>query len=180
MRKILIALCVTTVCFAAGEPVVSKATVTAVEGWINQALSSGPADPYELLGTARGTYLSGYGALFTFELDLINAGPLNPNPFKPKVTPQEVAMTRERKMKNLAVLKDSMRTLMVNASGTLEGMPSNEHVAMEATLFYYSWENSKDMPRRILMTAEKQKLQDAKAAHAGPQELAGIIDTREQ
>jgi len=180
MKKILTAICAATMCFAAVEPGVSRATMSAVEGFINQALSSGPADPYELLGPARGTYLNGYGALFTFELDLINAGPLNPNPFKPKVTPQEIAATHDRKVKNLANLKDSMRALMVNASGTLEGMPGNERVSMEAILFYYSWENSKDLPRRLFMSAEKQKLLDAKAAHANPQELAAIIETQER
>lgn len=180
MKKILIAISAATLCFAAAESPVSLASLSAMEGTINRTLSTGPADPYELLVNARGTYLNGYGTLFTFELDLINAGAFNPNPFKPKVTPQETAMTHDRKVKNLAILKDSMRTLMMNASGTLEGMPSNERVSMEAILFYYSWENSRDLPRRVLMSAEKQKLLDAKAAHAGPQELAAIIDTQER
>ena len=30
-----------------------------------------------------------------------------------------------------------MRNLMVNASGTLEGLPPNEHIAMEAILFNF-------------------------------------------
>jgi hypothetical protein len=162
-------------CFAA-----TNVEVAAVERTINQTLSVGPADPYELLGTARGTYLNGYGALFTVELDLINAGPLSPNPFKPKVSPQELSSVHERKVKNLAILKDSMRTLMMNAGSTLDGMPPNERVSMEAYLFYYSWENSKGMPQRVLMSAEKQKLMDAKAAHAGPQELAAIIEEQDQ
>jgi len=173
-------LAAAALCFAAASAGVSNATIAAIEGTINQTLSSGAADPYDLLGTARGTYLAGYGAVLTFELDLINAGPITPTPFKQTVTPQEKTTTHERKLKNLAILKDSMRTMMMNASGTLEGMPSNEQVSMEAILFYYSWENSKDMPRRVLMSAEKQKLLDAKAAHAGPQELAAIIDTQER
>jgi hypothetical protein len=162
-------------CFAA-----SGAEVTAVERTMNQTLSAGPADPYELLGTARGTYLNGYGALFTVELDLINAGSLSPNPFRPKVSPQELANVHERKEKNLKVLRDQMRTLMVNAGSTLDGMPPNEHVTMEAFLFYYSWENPKGLPTRVTMTAEKQKLMDAKAAHAGPQDLASIIEEQDQ
>ena len=159
---------------------VPNVDVAAVERMMNQTLSVGPADPYELLGTARGTYLSGYGAVFTVELDLINAGPLNPNPFKPKVSPQELASAHERKEKNLRILRDQMRTMMVNASTTLEGVPSNERVSMEAFLFYYSWENAKGLPQRVFMSAEKQKLMDAKAAHAGPQELASIIDEQDQ
>ena len=73
-----------------------------------------------------------------------------------------------------------MRNLMVNASGTLEGLPPNEHVAMEAILFNYSWEESRGLPRRIFMSAEKQKLLDAKAAHAGQSELAAIIEEQER
>ncbi len=180
MKKILIGICAATLCFAFTEPVVSRATLSAVEGFMNQTLSAGPADPFELLGTARGTYLAGYGSLFTFELDLINAGPLSPNPFKPKMTPQEISSVHDRKMKNVTALRETMRTLMVNASETLEGMPSGERVSLEAILFYYSWENSKGLPQRVLMTADKQKLLDAKAAHAGQQELAAIIDEQDR
>ncbi len=178
--RLLVGIAAAALCLAAAESAVSPATIAAVEGTMNRTLSVGPADPYELMGTARGTYLNGYGALFTVELDLINAGPISPNPFKPKVSPQELASVRERKVKNLSILKDSMRTLMMNAGSTLEGMPPNERVSMEAYLFYYSWENSKGMPQRVFMSAEKQKLMDAKTAHAGPQELAAIIEEQDQ
>lgn len=162
-------------CFAA-----TNTEVASVERMMNQTLSAGLSDPYELLGTARGTSLNGYGAVFTAELDLINAGSFSPNPFKPKVSPQELASVRERKEKNLKILRDQMRTMMINAGSTLDGMPPNERVTMETFLFYYAWENSKGMPQRILMTAEKQKLLDAKAAHATPQELASIIEEQDQ
>jgi len=76
--RLLAGLAAAALCFAAAEAVVSPATIAAVEGTINQTLSIGPADPYELLGTARGTYLNGYGALFTVQLDLVNAGPISP------------------------------------------------------------------------------------------------------
>ena len=162
-------------CFAA-----TNTEVAGVERMMNQALSVGPADPYELLGTARGTYLSGYGAVFTAELDLINAGPISPTPFKPKVSPQELSSVHDRKEKNLKILRDQMRTMMVNAGSTLDGMPPNERITMEAFLFYYAWENPKGLPARVTMSAEKQKLLDAKAAHAGPQELASIIEEQDQ
>jgi len=166
-------------CFAA-ESVVSRATISTIEGTIKQALSAGPADPYEILGDPRGTYLSGYGALFTVELDLINAGQYSPTFFKQTVTPQEKASTRERKLKNLEVLRDSMRTIMMNSSTTLEGMQPDERVSMEAFLFYYTWENSTGMPRRVLMSAPKDKLMAAKAAHATPQDLKAIVEEQDQ
>ncbi|HVV46425.1 MAG TPA: hypothetical protein VHC72_14530, partial [Bryobacteraceae bacterium] len=114
------------------------------------------------------------------ETNLINDGPLNPSPFKPTVTEKEKATTRERKLKKLVELKSDMRNLMVNASGVLEGLPPNEHVAMEVILFNYAWEDSRALPHRVFMTAEKQKLLDAKAAHAGQTELASIIEEQER
>jgi hypothetical protein len=177
--KPLLLIAAATLCFASTEPRVSRASIVAVEKSINETFAGYPSDPFEVLGNARGTYLEGYGALFTVELDLINTGPLTPNPFKQKVTPQEVATTRERKLKKLAVLRENMRSLMVNASGTLEGLPPNEHVAMEAVLLYRSWEESRGMPRRLFMSADKQKLLDARAVHAGQPELAAIIEEQE-
>jgi hypothetical protein len=179
--KPLLLIAAATLCLASTEPRVSRASIVAVEKSINDEFTANSADPYAVDGNARGTYLEGYGALFTVELELINTGPLNPNPFhQQKVTPQEIATTRERKLKKLASLRESMRTLMVNASGTLEGLPPNERVAMEAVLFYNSWEESRGMPRRLFMSAEKQKLRDAKAAHAGQAELAAIVEEQER
>ena len=180
MKLLLAIIGVAALCFAATESRVSRATILAVEKSINDKLSERSGDPMDLIGRARGTYLEGYGALFTDELDLIYAGPLNVSPFKPTISPEEKATTRERKAKNIIGLKEAMRNLMVNASGTLEGLPPNERVAMETILFYYSWEESRGLPRRIFMSAEKQKLLDAKAAHAGQTDLAAIIEEQER
>ncbi|HEX4275352.1 MAG TPA: hypothetical protein VHZ74_08370, partial [Bryobacteraceae bacterium] len=77
-------------------------------------------------------------------------------------------------------LKETMRTLMMNVSGTLEGLPPNEHVAMETILDSFSWENSRGLPHRVFMTAERQKLMGAKTAHASQQELGAIIEEQER
>jgi hypothetical protein len=178
--KPLLLIAAATLCLASTEPRVSRAGIVAVEKSINEEFANSSGDPYAVIGNARGTYLEGYGALFTVELDLINSAQFSPNPFKQKVTPQEIATTRERKLKKLVSLRQSMRNLMVNASGTLEGLPPNERVAMEAVLFYNSWEESRGMPRRLFMSAEKQKLRDARAAHAGQTELAAIVEEQER
>jgi hypothetical protein len=180
--KPLLLIAAATLCLASTEPRVSRASIIAVEKSINEEFANKSGDPnaYDVLGNARGTYLEGYGALFTVELDLINTGPLTPNPFKQTITAQEIATTRERKLKKLAMLRESMHTLMVNAAGTLEGLPANERVSMAAVLLFNKWEESRGMPRRLFMSAEKQKLLDAKAAHAGQPELAAIIEEQER
>ena len=170
-----------TLCFAATESRVSRAAILAVEGSMNERFSARSADPYDLLGPARGTYLEGYGTLFTFEVDLANAGGLIMSPFKQTITPEELAGLRDRKLRKLSEMKDTMRTVMMNAGATLEGLPPDEHVAMEAILFSYSWEkNAKEMPRRVFMTAEKQKLLDARANHATQSDLAAIIEEQDR
>ena len=178
--KLWLVLAAAALCFAATESRVSRATILAVENSINEKFNVRTADPYDVLGNARGTYLEGYGALFTTELDLVNAGALNVNPFKQKISPEEVATTRERKLKKLVMLKENMHSLMLDASGTLEGLPSNERLAMEVILVNFSWENSRGIPHRVFMSAEKQKLLTAKAAHASQQELAAIIEEQER
>jgi hypothetical protein len=177
--KLFLLIAGATLCFAATESRVSRVTILSVQGSINQSFAPRGVDPYHVLGDARGTYLEGYGTLFTIELDLINRG-LAISPFRPTMTPEELESLRERKLKKLVLLKEAMRTLMMNASGTLEGLPPNERVAMEAILITFSWENSRGIPQRVFMSAEKQKLLDAKAAHAGQPELAAIIEEQER
>lgn len=180
MKVLLIVAAAAALCFAAVEPRVSRATLTAVEGTINQTFSTRGPDSYDVLGRARGTYLEGYGTLFTIELDLANAGPLDMSPFRPVMSPAEIGAIRERKLKKIPVLEESMRNILVNASGTLEGLPGNERIAIEAILFNFRWEDSRGLPHRVFMSAEKQKLVDAKASHAGPAELAAVIEEQER
>jgi hypothetical protein len=142
---------------------------------MNDKFRSVTADPYDLLGTARGTYLDGYGAVFTIELQLVYITP--PSPFRPAYSPQELAALHDRKMKKLPVLKEAMRGLMASSVNTLDSMPGNEHIAMEAILWRYSWEDSHGIPQRVLMTAEKSRLIEAQASHA---DLAGVIEEQEQ
>jgi len=168
---------VATLCLAAAESPVSRASITAVENSINDKFRANTPDPYDLLGAARGTYLEGYGVLFTVEVQLVVVMP--PNPFRRAISAQEIASIRDRKTKKLPAMKEAMRNLMSNASTTLEGLPGDEHIAMEAILWNYSWENYRG-PHRILMTANKQKLRDARARHATPEEFASLFEEQEQ
>ena len=180
MKALLIAGAIATLCFAATESRVSRATILAAERTINERFAAVSADPYDVLGDAHGTYLEGYGTLFTNEVNLINSGTFSPNPFRPTISPQQITLVHDRKVKKLAELKDMMRTLIMDTSSTLEGMPGNEKVAMETILFSYSWENSRGMPHRLFMSAEKQKLLAAKEAHASQSDLASIIEEQER
>ncbi|HXJ42382.1 MAG TPA: hypothetical protein VNH18_24085 [Bryobacteraceae bacterium] len=168
-----------SVCFAATESPVSFASLRAVEASINDKMRSNVNDPYDLLGTARGSYLDGYGVVFTVEMNLVLVSPLNLSPFKPSISEKEVATMHDRKSRKVEELKGEMRDLMVGASKTLTGLPATEHLTMEAFLFNYKWENSRNLPKRIILTAGKQQLLDAANKHLSAAEIAKIFDEQE-
>ena len=180
--RALVLIVTATVCFAATESRVSRASILAVEGSVDQTLKARSADPFELFGLTRGTYLEGYGTLFTFEVDLISPGGfLTVGPFGSPLTPEQQAKVRDRKLKKLPELRETMRSLITNASSTLEGLPANERIAMEAILLDGPGEKSvREIPRRIFMSVEKQKLLDAKANHATAAELAALVEEQDR
>ena len=173
--KTLLLIAFATVCLAATETRVPRAALVAMEDTINGKFRVNSPDPYDLLGTARGTYLDGYGVVFTFEMQLVTVSP--PNPFKPVISPEELAQIRDRKLRKLPQMKDVMRSMIAAASTSLSGLPGNEHIAMEAVLWTYSWENSRGMPKRIFMSAEKQKLIEAQVNHT---DLVQVIEEQER
>jgi hypothetical protein len=177
--KTLLLIGMATVCFAASEPVVSLGSLRAVEASVNDRMRSNINDPYDLLGTARGTYLEGYGAVFSVELNLVMVSPLNLSPFKQSITEKEIAVMHERKAQKVAALKESLRGLMLSASKQLPGLPANERIVMEAFLFNWNWENARGLPHRIMLTAEKQKLLDALNRHASGRELNALFTEEE-
>ena len=161
--------------FGASEVLVPSKATTAVENAANDRLRA-PGDPYNLLGgTTRCTYLNGYGALITVELELVAASDINP--FRPAYSAQEIEALHDRKVKKLPVLKDTLRALMVSSADTLTSLPPNERVAVEARLWHFRWEDSKGIPDRIFMSAEKSKLLTAKA---NPAALAVVVEEQDQ
>jgi hypothetical protein len=173
--KTILLLAVAVLAFGATEPRISRKALAGVEGAVNDKFRSVTADPYDLLGPARGTYLDGYGAVFTIELQLVYVAP--PNPFRPAYSAAELAAVRERKLKRLPVLKEAMRSLMAGAGNTLDAMPGNEKISIEAILWQYNWEDSRGLPQRVQMTAEKGRLLEAAANHA---DLASVITEQDQ
>jgi hypothetical protein len=178
MKSILL-IAFATLCFGASEPILSLASLKAVEASINDRVSSSINDPYDLMGPARGTYLEGYGAVFTVYIDLVPASPLNLSPFKPAPTEKELTELHNHKARKVPVLKEAMRDLMANACKTLPALPPEERIVMEAFLFNYNWEQSRGLPHRIVLTARKQKLLDAVAHHASPAEFAALFQEEE-
>ncbi len=177
--KSLLLIATATLCFAGSEPILSLASLKAVEASINDRVSSNISDPYDLMGPARGTYLEGYGAVFTVYMDLVPTSPLSLSPFKPAPSEKELVELHDRKARKVAALKEAMRGLMAGACKTLPALPPEEHIVLEAFLFNYNWEQSRGLPHRIVITARKQQLLDAVARHASPAEMAALFQEEE-
>jgi hypothetical protein len=177
--KLFLLIGVAALCFGASESRLSLASIKAVEASINDRVRSNINDPYDLLGPARGTYLEGHGVVFTVEMDLVTASPLNLSPFKQSISEKEIADLHDRKARKVAVLKGAMRDLMANACKTLPALPPEENIVMQAFLFNYNWEQSRGLPHRIMLTARKQKLMDALNHHLTGPEFAALFEEEE-
>jgi hypothetical protein len=173
--KSLLLICCATLGFAATEPILSLASLKAVEASIDDGVRSHINDPYDLLGPARGTYLAGYGAVFTVHIDLVLTSPLNLSPFKPAPTEKDLNELHDRKARKVVAFRETMRGLMTNGVRLLPALPPDERIVMEAFLFNHNWEQSRGLPHRIVLTARKGQLLDAVNRHATPGELANLI-----
>jgi hypothetical protein len=160
------------------EPIVPISALQRVEKATNDRFAPDAGDSWALLGDARGTYLPGYGGLFTFEMSLVNVQPITP--FHMTVTPQEIKTVHERKIKKLVVLKSAMRELLLQSATSLSTLPPTEQITFEAYLIAFSFEDRTGLPRRLTMTASRQKLLDAVTNHATPAALAALIEEREE
>jgi hypothetical protein len=178
--KSLLLILVASLCFGASESRLSLASLKAVEASINDRVRSNINDPYDLLGPARGTYLEGYGVVFTVEMNLVVVSPLNVSPFHAGPTEKELTEMHDRKARKAALLKGTMRDLMTAAAcKTLTGLPPEERIVMQAFLFNYGWEQTRGLPHRIMLTARKQKLMDALNKHLTGPEFAALFDEEE-
>jgi hypothetical protein len=174
MRAAICLLLASILAFAAVENGVTRASLTTIEKSLDARLHVDGPDPYDLLGLTRGSYLTGYGVVFTFEVNLIYS--TGPSPFRPQMSREEIGSLRDRKFRKLLILKDTMRRTMANAAA-LPGLAPSDHVAVEAFLIYNYWENQTGMPHRVLMTASRSSLQEAAAKNA---DLTTVIQEQQQ
>jgi hypothetical protein len=113
-----------------------------------------PNDPLDLLGTTRGLYLDGYGAVFTTEVSLIVTP--QTNPFRQQITKEEAARVHQRKLARLPVLKQAMAEMMRNSAMTLAQIPDNQQVVLAVRLLYLPWEDTTGLPAQIVMSATRR------------------------
>jgi hypothetical protein len=145
--------------FAESPVRVSRASLNHQERSMDDRIVAvSPDEPGYLLGPTRGVYLEGYGVVFTAEVDLLsNAAP---NPFRPSnYSKQDLARLKGKKQTRITLLKQQMQNALVAAAVPLDGIPAEEIIALAVTIPYFPWEDGKDLPRQILMSAPRSVLQ---------------------
>ncbi len=151
-----------------------KTAEQAIDERIQQLMARAP---FALLGTTRGVYLSGYGAVFTLEVNLVPVAGLSP--FRPAYSPQEIRNLNRQKREKLSALKTGLRQLLMEEAPALPQVPPGEKVAIVVTLFNYNWEDTSGLPSQIVMQAARQTLLDLLARRAGAEAQERAIEVTE-
>jgi hypothetical protein len=163
----------------ADGPRVGLAPIRAMEqGFDRRILTANTEAPFDLLGTTRGVYLNGYGAVFTAELSLLTTS--NLSPFLQKFPKEYVAKVHAQKRQRLPLLKQTMREAMLAMASSLDDVPENENIVLGVSLFYFTkWEDTTGLPSEIVMQAQRQKLVDVQLGRASRSSLESVIHVEE-
>ncbi|MGA3237031.1 MAG: hypothetical protein ABSG03_12040 [Bryobacteraceae bacterium] len=105
-------------------------------------------------GGTRGLYIEGFGTVFTTELSLIVTPGVSP--FRPTISDELKLQVHQRKLAHLTPLEDLMKDLMKVSALTLSPLPDDQKIVFAVRVRYLSWEDTKDLPAQILMTADKK------------------------
>ena len=119
--------------------------------------TTGGTDPCYLLGLTRGLYISGFGAVFTAELDLVANSP-QLGPFKTSVTPEEKATVHKRKLAHVPLLQNTLRDMIaaLAASPALKNAPDTDQLVVAARLVYRPWEDTSGLPSQIVVRSDRR------------------------
>jgi hypothetical protein len=157
---------------------VSYAAIRAMEKSLDgRVLTLSTDPPFDLLGNTRGVYLSGYGAVFTTEVNLLVTN--NVSPFLQTIPKEYITKVHAQKLQRIPLLKRSMQDAMAATAASLDNVPPGENIVLGVTLFYYTWENTSGLPSQILMQAQRQKLLDVQTGRASRASLDAVIRVQE-
>jgi len=121
---------------------------------IKLASLGGANDPVDLLGSARGIYLDGYGVVLTAEASLIVTPGLSP--FHTVMTEPEKEKVHQRKLDRLPVLRQAMRDMWRDSATALTAIPDNQQVVIAVRLLYLNWEDTRGLPGEIVMKGDRR------------------------
>jgi hypothetical protein len=148
---------------ATSGPRVSRATLATVEKSLDGRIQRLWDDnPYLLLGSTRGVYLDGFGAVFTVEVSLV----MNPiSLMNTRLTKDDIAKVRQKKVDRMPLLTKALKEQMVAMAASLDTVPAEEQIAIVAFVDHYPWEDISGLPVQITLQAQKKKLLEVQRAN---------------
>lgn len=114
--------------------------------------------PLEVLGPPRGIYLDGFGAVFTSEVNLVQAPGVSP--FRPQLSKEDVARIHDAKLKRLPEFRELMKRMLVDSAMSLDRLPADEQMVVATIFFHNRWEDRSGLPQVIRMQAKRSALMD--------------------
>jgi hypothetical protein len=171
---VLLLAVVSAMAAATAGPRVTRATLVAMEKSLDERIQRLWDDtPYLLLGSTRGVYLDGYGAVFTAEVNLV----MNPvSLMNTRLTKEDIAKVRQKKLDRLPVLIKTLKAAMVSMSTSLDSVPADEQIAIVAFVDHYPWEDITGMPVQITLQAQKKKLVEVLHSGAGADAVIKVTE----
>jgi len=159
---------------ASETPRVPRNTLAATETILDNRYAQLWKDvPFAVLGPTRGVYLTGYGAVFTTEVNLV-AGP-SIGIIMPPMTKQDIAQHKVKKTSRIPELKRALAKALADtaASPEMAAVPPDEQIVLVAFLSHFPWEDISGLPSQIMVQGSKKKLIDAQ--HEGGAALEAVI-----
>lgn len=122
---------------------------------LNTALKQRYTTAFLMLQPAKGTYLEGYGAVFTLELNLATMRYITP--FDSAVySKEEIGNARTLKMTRTKEVEDMAKRLIRDHGAGLNFLKPDENVAVVVHLFNTS--EHRDLPTQLVVQGKKQSL----------------------
>jgi len=166
----LVLLLAAVICPAADAPRVNRMTIGHVEKSLDGRLAGlWPDNALTVIGSTRGVYLDGYGAVFSLEVNTVQA---NVSPMHPTLTKEELAQMRQKQIDRVPQLTKELKKALVDSAATLDPLAPTDNVVISVILDHYSWEDKATLPTQITLQGQKSKLLDVKRSNGAGMDLA--------
>lgn len=149
-----------------------KQNVEVFEAVLSTILQQSFSQPFAVLEKPKGAYLSGFGAVFSFEVDL--AAETRPNLFNQ--TRSSAEEVRKSYLEKLPHLKEAMLKALTEHGDSLTVLRPDEQVAIIAHLFDSGFSSSAPPYRTVIVRTPRKNIQDYKAGRISIEELKKRIE----
>lgn len=137
-----------------------KMQMQLIESLVTTAIKQHFQNPFGILQQVKGTYLDGFGVVFTAEVNLYQMR--TPNPFnRTPYSEKELSEARAQKLAHNKEAATLMQDLLRDHGAGLTFLRADENVAV--VLHLYNVPELSDMPSQIVVQTKRQTLIDAAA-----------------